>query len=164
MPGAREGALPSADQRLRALESGLAVAREAIAGLAHRVAALEGAAGAGGAPSPAAEQGAPLNGSQSVQHEIQGGEDMVVGAQNWRLILAAAQALTAAGHVPFTRIDVYRWIWSRHPQADHDRPTLDPTFQGMIKNAPGGPPSAGGTPLRRVARGRYVLGDEASSG
>jgi hypothetical protein len=35
-----------------------------------------------------------------------------------------------------------RW----QPRRDHDRPSLDPTFQGMIKNAPGGPPSACGTP------------------
>ena len=87
---------------------------------------------------------------------------MTVGTQNWRLILAAARALTAAGQSPFSRIAVYQWIWWRHSQADHDRPTLDPTFQGMIENAPGGPPSAGGTPLCRVARGRYVLADQAS--
>jgi hypothetical protein len=163
MPGTAEGALPSADQRLRAIESGLAVAQEAIASLAHRLAALEGVTGAGGAPSLATEQDALLHNNQSTPHEIRGGENVKAGTQNWRLVLAAARALTAVGRSPFTRIDVYQWIWSRHLQADHDRPTLDPTFQGMIKNAPGGPPSAGGTPLRRVARGRYVLGDEASS-
>jgi hypothetical protein len=162
MPGTPEGAQPSSDQRLRAIESGLAVAQEAIASLAHRIAALEAATGAGAAPSPAAEQDPFLNNNHSTQHEIRGGEDVTVGTPNWRLILAAARVLTAAGRSPFTRIAVYQWIWTRHPQADHDRPTLDPTFQGMIENAPGGPPSAGGTPLRRVARGLYVLGGQAS--
>jgi hypothetical protein len=76
---------------------------------------------------------------------------------NWRLILQAASTLTAAGQKPFTRITVYQWIWSRYPRKDHDRPSLDPTFQGMIQNAPGGPRSACGTPLRRIGRGLYVL-------
>jgi hypothetical protein len=49
--------------------------------------------------------------------------------QNWRLILQAARALTAADQTPFTRISIYQWIWRRYPQADHDRPSLDPTFQ-----------------------------------
>jgi hypothetical protein len=158
-----EGALLSVNQRLRAIESGFAVAQEAIVSLAHRVAALEAAVDGTGAPAPAAEQDTLLSDNHSTHHEIRGGGDMSVGTQNWRLILAAARALTAAGRSPFSRIAVYRWIWSRHPQADHDRPTLDPTFQGMIENAPGGPPSAGGTPLRRVARGLYVLADGASA-
>jgi hypothetical protein len=76
---------------------------------------------------------------------------------NWELILQAARSLTAGGQAPFTRQSVYEWIWRRHPRADHDRPSLDPTFQGMVKNAPGGPPSACGTPLVRVERGRYEL-------
>jgi hypothetical protein len=76
---------------------------------------------------------------------------------NWRLILQAAQALTATGQTPFTRQSVYLWIWRRYPRVDHDRPSLDPTFQGMIKNASGGPPSACGTPLVRIERGHYVL-------
>ncbi|WP_420867465.1 DUF7669 domain-containing protein [Actinomadura bangladeshensis] len=84
---------------------------------------------------------------------------MTEGAENWRLILQAASALTAAGQTPFTRIAIYEWIWARYPRRDHDRPSLDPTFQGMISNAPGGPPSAGGTPLRRTGRGLYVLTD-----
>lgn len=32
---------------------------------------------------------------------------MADGADNWRLILEAARALTAAGQTPFTRISVY---------------------------------------------------------
>jgi hypothetical protein len=86
------------------------------------------------------------------------------GTENWRLILEAARALTLAGQAPFTRQTVYQWIWKRHPRDDHDRPSLDPTFQGMISNAPGGPPSAVGTPLKRVSRGLYVLADTVPSG
>ncbi len=76
---------------------------------------------------------------------------------NWQLILEAAQALTAAGQAPFTRVSLYEWIWRRYPRGDHDRPSLDPTFQGMVDNAPGGPPSQCGTPLHRTGRGLYIL-------
>jgi hypothetical protein len=55
--------------------------------------------------------------------------------ENWRLILEAAQALTAAGQTPFTRQSEYEWIWRRYPRTDHDRPSLDPTFLGMAANA-----------------------------
>jgi hypothetical protein len=79
------------------------------------------------------------------------------GTENWRLILEAARALTAAGQSPFTRVSVYEWIWRRYPRSVHDRPSLDPVFQGMVGNAPGGPASAAGTPLARVGRGEYVL-------
>jgi hypothetical protein len=78
---------------------------------------------------------------------------------NWQLILQAARALTAAGQTPLTRISIHQWIWRRYPRAEHDRPSLDPTLQGMTKNAAGGPPSAGGTPLIRIDRGRYSLCD-----
>jgi hypothetical protein len=77
--------------------------------------------------------------------------------ENWRLILDAAQALTAGGQTPFTRISIYKWIWQRYPRGSHDRPSLDPTFQGMVRNATGGPKSLGGMPLIRVDRGQYVL-------
>lgn len=76
---------------------------------------------------------------------------------NWQLILDAAEALTAAGQAPFTRISVYEWIWRRYPRSDHDRPSLDPTFQGMVGNARGGPASQCGTPLHRTGRGLFVL-------
>lgn len=66
---------------------------------------------------------------------------------NWQLILDAAGAPTASGLTPFTRLSVYEWIWRRYTRSGHDRPSLDPTFQGMIGNAPGGPPSPCGTPL-----------------
>jgi hypothetical protein len=82
--------------------------------------------------------------------------------QNWRLILEAARALTAAGQTPFSRIGVYEWIWRRHPRGGHDRPSLDPVFQGMIRNTPGGPASAAGTPLVRIGHGEYVLADTAA--
>jgi hypothetical protein len=76
---------------------------------------------------------------------------------NWRLIADAAQALTAAGQAPFTRASVYEWIWRRYPRVEHDRPSLDPTFQGMVGNAAGGPPSPCGTPLHHTGHGRYIL-------
>ena len=84
---------------------------------------------------------------------------MTENTYNWRLILSAAQSLTSAGQTPFTRISVYQWIWRRYPRAEHDRPSLDPTFQGMTKNSAGGPPSACGTPLLRVQRGYYILAE-----
>jgi len=153
--------LPSVSQRLADLESGLTVAQEAIASLTRRMAALDGAAANRLLPEVGPE--ALLHQNQSVHHETEDGQDMTMGTENWRLIVAAARALTAAGQTPFSRIAVYQWIWSRHLPADHDRPTLDPTFQGMVENAPGGPRSAGGTPLRRVARGLYVLAGEATA-
>lgn len=83
---------------------------------------------------------------------------------NWQLILDAAEALTAAGQAPFTRISVYEWIWRRYPRRDHDRPSLDPTFQGMVGNAPGGPASQCGTPLHRTGRGLFVLARSRKTG
>ena len=85
------------------------------------------------------------------------------GPENWRLILAATRALTAAGQTPFTRKGVYEWIWERHPSSEHGRGSLDPTLQGMIRNAPTGAPSSrGGRPLLRVGRGLYILDDSVS--
>jgi hypothetical protein len=162
MSDTSEGALPSLGQRLRAVESGLAVAQEAIARLTQRIAALEGATVNAGAPWQAPGSDVLLNRHHSTRHEIGSERDVTVGTENWRLILAAAGALTLAGKAPFTRIAVYQWIWSRHSRDEHDRPTLDPTFQGMVENAPGGPQSAGGTPLRRVARGLYILADQGT--
>jgi hypothetical protein len=95
--------------------------------------------------------------------KIRNGTGLPRSAENWRLILAAARALTAVGQTPFTRIGVYKWIWERYPSREHGRPSLDPTFQGMIRNATGGPPSAAGTPLLRVRRGLYVLADSESA-
>jgi len=54
---------------------------------------------------------------------------------DWQLILDAAEALTASEQAPFTRMSVYEWIWRRYPRSDHDRPSLDPAFQGMVDNA-----------------------------
>ena len=87
---------------------------------------------------------------------------MAGNTENWRLILDAAQALTADGKAPFSRVSVYEWIWQRYPRSDHDRPSLDPTFQGMVRNATGGPKSRAGTPLLRIGQGQYVL--DGSSG
>jgi hypothetical protein len=89
---------------------------------------------------------------------LAGGSD---GTENWRLILEAARELTAAGQSPFTRVSVYEWIWRRYPRGEHDRPSLDPVFRGMIRNAPGGLASSAGTPLARVGRGEYVLAGAA---
>jgi len=76
---------------------------------------------------------------------------------NWQLILDAASALTASRQAPFTRVSAYEWIWRRYPRSEHDRPSLDPVFQGMVGNAPGGVSSPCGTPLHRSGHGRYVL-------
>lgn len=157
----REQAMPSAHDRLTALECGLAVAQEAIASLTRRMAALDGETAS--ALLRATGQDASPSENEPIRQEIRGGDGVNITPENWRLILTAARALTAAGQAPFSRIAVYQWIWSRHTRADHDRPTLDPTFQGMVENAPGGPASAGGTPLRRVARGLYVLADHVSA-
>jgi hypothetical protein len=84
-------------------------------------------------------------------------------ASNWELILAAARSLTDAGDTPFTRIDVYTWIWDRYPQSEHERDSLSPILQGMTVNAPrGAPSSACGKPLYRVSRGNYELLDRTS--
>ena len=89
------------------------------------------------------------NGVAGLERDIAGD-----GTENWRLILEAARALTAAGQSPFTRVSVYEWIWRRYPRSAHDRPSLDPVFQGMVRNAPGQPP---------VPRGRPWPGSTAAS-
>ena len=96
---------------------------------------------------------------------VAGREQDVTGDQTeyWRLILEAARALTAAEQSPFTRVGVYEWIWRRYPRSEHDRPSLDPVFQGMVRNAPGGSASSVGTPLARVGRGEYVLASAATA-
>jgi len=53
-------------------------------------------------------------------------------------------------------------VHSGHVAGRRTRPSLDPVFQGMIRNAPGGPASAAGTPLVRMGHGRYVLADAAA--
>ena len=87
------------------------------------------------------------------------GEMVADGTENWRLMLEAARALTAGGQTPFTRIRVYEWIWRRYPQSRRDRPSLDPTFQGMVRGATGGPKSLAGMPLIKTSRGHYVLAE-----
>ncbi len=87
----------------------------------------------------------------------------MTSSPNWKLIDEATRSLTGRGCTPFTRQQVYEEIWRGHPECQ--RGSLDPTFQGMVSNASGGPPSAGGTPLRRVERGLYVrrVNDRAHS-
>lgn len=89
---------------------------------------------------------------------------MAERVENWRLILEAARSLTDSGQAPFTRISVYEWIWRRYPQSSHDRPSLAPAFQGMVKGATGGPRSLAGTPLLKVERGRYILAPASAEG
>jgi hypothetical protein len=61
-------------------------------------------------------------------------------APNWKLIDEASRHLTSLGQTPFSRLDIYRLIWRDHPE--RQRASLDPTFQGMVSNASGGPASA----------------------
>ncbi len=85
----------------------------------------------------------------------------MTSSPNWKLIDEATRSLTGRGCTPFTRQQVYEEIWRAHPE--RQRASLDPTFQGMVCNASGGPPSSGGTPLRRVERGLYVREVRAES-
>jgi hypothetical protein len=52
---------------------------------------------------------------------------------------------------PFSRIDGCQQIWRQRPERLHA--SLNPTFQLFVRNAPGGPVSAGRTPLHRNSRG-----------
>lgn len=54
---------------------------------------------------------------------------MAEGTENWRLILAAARALTNTGQAPFTRMGAYEWIWRRYPAAIMTDPVLIPRFR-----------------------------------
>lgn len=53
--------------------------------------------------------------------------------------------------------------WRRYPRSEHGRPSLDPVFQGWVRNAPGGPSNSAGTPLAKVGRGEYVLAGAATA-
>jgi hypothetical protein len=46
------------------------------------------------------------------------------------------------------------------PQSSHDRTSLDPTFQGVVRGATGGPKSLAGTPLLKIDRGLYILAED----
>jgi hypothetical protein len=69
---------------------------------------------------------------------------MAEGTGNWPLVLEAARAQTAAGRTHSPGIGVYERIWQRHPRSSHARPSLDPTFQGMVHGTTGGPKSLAG--------------------
>ena len=77
----------------------------------------------------------------------------------WRLVLAAAQALGAAG-ASFTREALIRQVQRADPGRDPG--SIGPVIQGMTVNATGGPSSECGTPLRRLGRGLYCLEDSAA--
>lgn len=64
---------------------------------------------------------------------------MTTDLPNWKLIDDATRDLEARGVSPFSRVQVYKELWRKHP--DRQRPSLDPTFQGMVESAAGGPPS-----------------------
>ena len=75
--------------------------------------------------------------------------------RTWELVLDAAAALEARGCRPWSLQQLVDEVQRRDPQ--RGRGTISPTLQGMTQNAPGGPASACGTPIRRVGRSAYVL-------
>lgn len=81
---------------------------------------------------------------------------------NWELLTEAARALVGRGRSRFSRDDLMREVQRSHP----DRPnnSLSPTIQGMIVNASGGPPSAGGKIFFKVDRGLYEPPDSTRHG
>jgi hypothetical protein len=75
--------------------------------------------------------------------------------RTWELVLAAATDLERRGIRPWSLQQLVEEVQRRDPQ--RGRGTISPTLQGMAANAPGGPASAAGTPVRRVGRSAYVL-------
>jgi hypothetical protein len=58
---------------------------------------------------------------------VPAGDEIVdEGTQNWRLILEAARALTAASQAPFSRLTLYQWIWARFPAGTTTAPASTP--------------------------------------
>lgn len=80
----------------------------------------------------------------------------------WELVLEAAEALSATGDGRFTRAALLAEVRRRDPNRRDE--SVGPVIQGMTVNAPGGPTSPCGTPLRRVAHGVYELVDPPSPG
>jgi uncharacterized HhH-GPD family protein len=77
----------------------------------------------------------------------------------WELVLEAGRSLTARGLVEFTRAQLLDEV--RRRDASRRPDSLGPVIQGMIANAPGGPPSPCGTPLIRVGHGVYRLAGQS---
>jgi hypothetical protein len=75
--------------------------------------------------------------------------------RTWEQILAAAGALERRGVRPWSLQELINEIQRTYPS--RGRGTISPTLQGMTVNAPGGPPSVCGTPIRRLGRSSYVL-------
>lgn len=70
----------------------------------------------------------------------------------WRLVLSAAERLTASGG-EFRLQDLVVEVQRMHP--GRRRGTIQPVVQGMTSNAGSGPPSPCGKPLLRVGHGLY---------
>ena len=74
----------------------------------------------------------------------------------WRLVLSAAERLTAAlGE--FRLQDLVAEVQRMDPS--RGRGTIQPVVQGMTSNAGSGPPSPCGKPLLRVGHGLYKLAE-----
>jgi hypothetical protein len=67
--------------------------------------------------------------------------------RTWEQILSAAAALERRGVRPWSLQELIEEIQSTDPS--RGRGTISPTLQGMTVNAPGGPPSGCGTPIKR---------------
>jgi len=78
------------------------------------------------------------------------------------LVLEAAAALSAAGGGRFTRAALLAEVRRRDPSRRDE--SVGPVIQGITVNAPGGPTSPCGTPLRRVAHGVYELTEPPAPG
>lgn len=75
----------------------------------------------------------------------------------WELVLEAATELSAGGRNRFTRAALLAEVRRRDPSRRDE--SIGPVIQGLTVNAPGGPTSPCGTPLRRVGHGVYELID-----
>ena len=75
--------------------------------------------------------------------------------RTWELVLQAASALEQRGIRRWRLQQLIEEVQRLDPQ--RGRGTISPTLQGMTANAPGGPPSAAGTPITRVGRSAYHL-------
>ena len=73
----------------------------------------------------------------------------------WEVVLQAAAALERRGIRLWSLRQLIEEIQNLDPQ--RGRGTISPVLQGMTSNAPGGPGSACGTPIRRVGRSAYVI-------
>ena len=81
----------------------------------------------------------------------------------WQLVRQCAQALTEAGHVPFTRGDLIECVKKHNPEAKPG--SINPVIQGITDNLKGGAPGAVSKKiLHSVGRGRFMLRGAAGAG